>query len=57
MIARLRRLTRADRQPLLNDAILYLQAIEQGHTILTRNIADFDALQQLVPEGRTLFYR
>jgi predicted nucleic acid-binding protein len=57
MIARLRGLTKSDRQPLLNDAILYLQALEQGQTILTRNVADFDALQQLVPEGRILFYR
>lgn len=57
MVARLRGLAKTDRQPFVNDAILYLQALEQGHTILTRNIADFDALQQLAPEGRILFYR
>jgi predicted nucleic acid-binding protein len=56
-VARLRGLARTDRQPFVNDAILYLQALEQGHTILTRNLADFDTLQQLVPEGRVLFYR
>lgn len=57
MVAGLRGLAKTDRQPFVNDAILYLQALEQGHTILTRNIADFDALQQLAPEGRILFYR
>jgi hypothetical protein len=57
IVARLRGLVRTDRQPFLNDAILYLQALEQGHTVLTRNIADFDVIQQIVPEGRVLFYR
>ncbi len=57
MVARLRGLAKTDRQPFLNDALLYLQALEQGQAILTRNIADFDALQQLVPEGRVWFYR
>lgn len=57
MIARMRGLEKRNRRHLLNDAILYLQALEQGHILLTRNVADFDALQQLVPEGRVLFYR
>ena len=42
---------------LLNDALMYLQALEFGQVVLTRNIADFDRLNQLVPEGRVLFYR
>jgi predicted nucleic acid-binding protein len=42
---------------LLNDALVYLQALEFGQVVLTRNIADFDRLNQLVPEGRVLFYR
>lgn len=42
---------------LLNDALVYLQALELGLVVLTRNIADFDILNQLVPEGRVLFYR
>jgi predicted nucleic acid-binding protein len=57
LVARLRGLAKPDRHGFLNDAILYLQALEQGHTILTRNIADFDALQQLIPAGRILLYR
>jgi predicted nucleic acid-binding protein len=42
---------------LLNDALVYLQALESGQVVLTRNVADFDRLNQLVPEGRVLFYR
>lgn len=41
----------------LNDATVYLQALEQGCTVLTGNIRDFDFLQQIVPAGRVLFYR
>ena len=41
---------------LLNDALLYLQALEAGQVVLTRNVADFDRLNQLMPEGRVLFY-
>ena len=41
---------------LLNDAPVYLQALDHGQTVLTRNSADFDALNQMVPEGRILLY-
>jgi hypothetical protein len=44
-------------QSLLNDAMLYLQAVEQGHFLLTRNIREFDWFDQLLPAGRVLFYR
>ena len=57
MIARLKGLPKADRQPLLNDAMLYLQACENGHMLLSRNVADFDLIDQLMPTGRVLFYR
>jgi predicted nucleic acid-binding protein len=42
---------------LLNDALIYLQALETGQVVLTRNIGDFDILNQILPEGRVLFYR
>lgn len=42
---------------LLNDALLLLQAHEGGLVLLTRNIADFDLLQQLTPQAQVLFYR
>jgi len=41
----------------LNDATIYLHALEQGYTVLTRNIRDFDFMSQVVPPGRVLFYR
>ena len=41
----------------LNDALVFLQARANGATILTANVADFDHLQQLLPDGRVLFYR
>lgn len=50
----------AGRKPgveLLNDALLLLQALESGCVLLTRNLADFDLLQQLVPQARVAFYR
>lgn len=44
-------------QTLLNDATLYLQAIEQGQIVLTRNVREFDWFDQLLPSDRVLFYR
>jgi predicted nucleic acid-binding protein len=41
----------------LHDALLYLQARKFGCTVLTRNIGDFDLLNQLVPSGQILLYR
>jgi predicted nucleic acid-binding protein len=42
---------------LLIDACLYLHARKLGLTTLTRNVRDFDLLNQLVPDGRVMFYR
>lgn len=41
----------------LNDATLYLHALERGYTVLTRNIRDFDFMNQIMPSGRVLFHR
>jgi predicted nucleic acid-binding protein len=41
----------------LNDACIYLHALDRGYTVLTRNIRDFDYLNQIVPAGRVIFYR
>ena len=52
------RLTGRQTDPsLLNDALIFLQAREQGRAVLTRNIADFDYFDQLVPGARLLLYR
>jgi hypothetical protein len=40
----------------LNDAISYLHAMTNGQTVLTRNRRDFDAMNQMLPDGRILFY-
>jgi predicted nucleic acid-binding protein len=42
---------------LLNDALIFLQALESGQAVLTGNIRDFDLLNQLLPEGRIILYR
>ena len=57
IVARLRNLPSTQRQPLFNDAALFFQAFENGCCILSRNIADFDCVLQLVPTGRVLLYR
>lgn len=41
----------------LNDALIYLQARTLGCAVLTANVRDFDFLNQLLPDGRVLFYR
>ncbi len=41
----------------LNDATIYLHALERGYSVLTRNIRDFDFMSQIMPSGRVLFYR
>jgi predicted nucleic acid-binding protein len=44
-------------QDALNDALIFLQAREVGAAVITANVADFDILQQIVPNGRMIFYR
>ena len=41
----------------LQDCTLFLQAQKLGLMVLTRNMGDYDILLQLIPAGRTLFYR
>lgn len=57
IIARARDLPRSERPSTFNDAILYLQALEQGCCLLSRNIGDLDDLQQCLPTGRLFLYR
>ena len=56
LIARLQQHGPADRRRTLNDALIYLSAARAGLTVLTRNVADFDLLNQLQPQGSVLFY-
>jgi predicted nucleic acid-binding protein len=57
ILARLQGYDNSQRRRLMNDALLYVTARRHGCTVLTRNVGDFDFLQQLDPAGRTLFYR
>ena len=41
----------------LNDATIYLHALERGYTVLPRNIRDFDFMNQIVLSGLMLLYR
>jgi predicted nucleic acid-binding protein len=56
MLARLQQYGKAEQRKALNDALIFLSAVKHGCTVLTRNVADFDLLMQLVPAGKALFY-
>jgi hypothetical protein len=56
MVARLSDVDPRQEQALLNDAMLYLQAVENGYAFLTRNIREFDFFDQLLPFNNVLFY-
>jgi predicted nucleic acid-binding protein len=57
MIARLQHYGSGERHRILNDALIFLTAVKHGCAVLTRNIADFDLLQQLDPRGQVIFYQ
>jgi predicted nucleic acid-binding protein len=57
LVSRLRRQSDSANGRLLNDALIFFDARKNGRTVLTRNVADFDLLQQLAPDGQVLFYR
>ena len=56
LLSRLQSYDAADRRRVLNDALIFETARKHGLTVLTRDISDFDLLQQLEPTGRVLFY-
>ena len=41
----------------LNDATIFLHALERGLTVLTRNHNDFDRINQIMPGCKVLFYK
>jgi predicted nucleic acid-binding protein len=57
ILARLQGYDTSQRRRLMNDALLFVTARRHGCAVLTRNIGDFDFLQQLDPAGKVLFYR
>ncbi len=56
LLARLQSYGKAERRRALNDALILLSAAKHGCSVLTRNIADFDLLMQLVPQAKSVFY-
>jgi predicted nucleic acid-binding protein len=56
MIARVQHYGFGERRRILNDALIFMTAVKHGCAVLTRNISDFDLLQQLDPRGQVLFY-
>ena len=57
IFARVQVLSKSERRRILNDALIFETGRKYGHTVLTRNIGDFDFLHQLDPGGRVMFYR
>jgi predicted nucleic acid-binding protein len=55
-LARLQGYKSDQRRRVLNDALLFATARQHGCAVLTRNVVDFDFLQQLDPSGKVLFY-
>ena len=56
LVARLVGASRGETPALFNDAGIYLQALEGGWTVATRNLRHYDLFDQLLPAGRVLFY-
>jgi hypothetical protein len=52
LVARLIGASRGETPALFNDACIYLQALERGWTVTTRNIHHYDLVDQLLPAGR-----
>jgi predicted nucleic acid-binding protein len=57
LLFRLGDFARGAERKCLNDALIYLQASKFGLALVTRNLRDFDLLNQLVPDARVLMYR
>lgn len=57
ILARLQGYGKDRRRRALNDALLFASARKHGCVVLTRNVVDFDLLQQLDPPGNVLFYK
>lgn len=55
-LARTQGYGREQRRRVLNDALLFVTARKHGCAVLSRNVRDFDLLQQLDPSGKVVFY-
>ncbi len=55
-LARTQNFQRHQRKECLNDALILLTATKAGLPVLTADRDDFDLIQQLVPNGRFLYF-
>jgi predicted nucleic acid-binding protein len=54
-LARTQHFQPAQRKECLNDALIFLTAAKAGIPVITADQADFDLIQQIAPEGQSLF--
>jgi predicted nucleic acid-binding protein len=57
ILTRLQGYGKEQRRRVLNDALLFATGRKHGCAVLTRNIRDFDFLEQVDPSGKVLFYK
>jgi len=56
ILARTQAIPKQDRRRFLNDALLFLQALDTGSIMVSRNSRDLDLLLQLKPRALVLLY-
>lgn len=56
-MARILGLSDKNRRKAFHDAVIAAQAMPEGAIVVTRNVGDFDRLQQLDLRLRALFYQ
>jgi predicted nucleic acid-binding protein len=56
IVARLQNIDKTERMSVLHDALIFCTAMKHGLAVFSRNVRDFDLLQQLAPSGKVLFY-
>jgi hypothetical protein len=56
ILERTQAIPKQDRRRFLNDSLLFLQAVDTGSIMLSRNSRDLDFLMQLKPQARVLLY-
>lgn len=57
IVVRIQSYGRERQRKALLDCLLYVTALQHGLVLLTANLAEFDPIQQLLPQGRVAFYR
>jgi hypothetical protein len=56
ILARTQAIPKQDRRKFLNDTLLFLQAVDAGAVLVSRNSRDLDLLLQIKPQATVLLY-